>query len=63
MKKDQKSSIARANERIHRNRQARKQRENAAASPAPNGAFETLNCANAFAKNGKSLEHLFDKLF
>jgi len=29
----------------------------------PNDSFETCSCAEAFAKSGYRLEHLFDKLF
>ena len=55
-------SIERANEAIRRNRRAGKlTRHDKERKAEP--SFETLNCANAFAKNGKNLEHLFDRLF
>ncbi len=63
MTRDHKEAIARANEQIRRNRQARKHSQKPNADATQNRSFETLNCANAFAKNGKNLEHLFDKLF
>ena len=63
MKSKYRSSIERASEVIRRNRRAGKLVRQGNAELKVEPSFETLNCANAFAKNGKSLEHLFDRLF
>jgi len=63
MNRKYRSAIDRANEAIRRSRRegrlVRPDKRKLKAEPT----FETLNCANAFAKNGRSLEHLFDRLF
>lgn len=63
MKSKYRSSIERATDAIRRNRRTGKlvRPDKAALKAEP--SFETLNCADAFAKNGKNLEHLFDRLF
>ena len=63
MRSKYRSSIERANEVIRRNRRAGKLGRQRSAELKAERAFETLNCANAFARNGKNLEHLFDRIF
>ena len=63
MKKNHQASIQEANEVIRRNMQARRIARSEKQGAKVGTTLETLNCANAFARNGKNIEHLFDKLF
>ena len=63
MKSKFRSSIERAGEAIRRNRRAGKLVRQGKPDPRSEPSFETLNCANAFARHGKNLEHLFDRIF
>ncbi len=63
MRSKYRSSIERASEAIRRNRRSGKLVRQGNAELKAEPSLETLNCANAFARNGKNLEHLFDRIF
>lgn len=62
MERKYRKAIERANDAIRRNRLKRGLSER---DPrlSNDTSIETLSCANAFARSGKNVEHLWDKLF